>query len=188
MVWRCWLVWSRRVDGVWAYNAFDCRFDNLLVGCLLAFVGERERLQPVFRTLVVWWWTPLLTLALILTSRMATPADYHNGPGFTVDAVLLAVLLIQLLQLSASSAWRWLESPVAGYLGRISYPIYLYHLWGLSIGSHVPLLPPSARIAVGVLAGIGLAAGSYHLVELPFLRLKKRFARVREVPQRVGAP
>lgn len=48
-------------------------------------------------------WFPLITLALLLTSRVLLPHAYHYSIGFTIDftidALLVAVLIAQLLQL-----------------------------------------------------------------------------------------
>jgi peptidoglycan/LPS O-acetylase OafA/YrhL len=58
------------------------------------------------------------------------------------------------------------------WFGALSYPLYLYHVWGLSIGTH------TGGPVAGVVAALGLAAGSYYVVERPFLALKGRWGRV----------
>jgi peptidoglycan/LPS O-acetylase OafA/YrhL len=59
------------------------------------------------------------------------------------------------------------------YLGGISYGMYLYHGWGLTVGRHLVHGLPS--LLVGYVATVGLAMVSWYLVERGFLRLKKRF-------------
>jgi peptidoglycan/LPS O-acetylase OafA/YrhL len=175
MTWRCILFFGFGVSEAYVYNAFDTRFDNLAVGCLLAVGLGDARVRTAATRLAAAAWFPLVTLGLLWTSRMWISEAWHFGPGFTVDAVLLAVLLVQLMQLAPSSLWRWVEHPVVRYLGRISYPMYLWHAWGLSLARHVTVLPASARFALGVLFTIALASASYRFVELPFLRLKRRY-------------
>jgi peptidoglycan/LPS O-acetylase OafA/YrhL len=175
MTWRCILFFGFGASEAYVYNAFDTRFDNLAVGCLLAVGLGDPRVRRAAARLAAAAWLPLVTLVLLWTSRMWISEAWHFGPGFTVDAVLLAVLLVQLVQLTASPLWRWLEHPVTRYIGRISYPMYLWHAWGLSLARHVTVLPASVRFALGVLFTVGLASASFYFVERPFLRLKRRY-------------
>lgn len=174
MAWRCLLFLVLGASEAYVYNAFDTRFDNLAVGCLLAVLladaGPRRFAERFGRSA----WMPVPTLALLWISR-TSGADWHYGPGFTIDAVLLAILLVQLMQLADTPAWRWLDHPTIRYLGRISYPMYLWHGWGLSAARHVDVLPKEARFVLGVLLTIGVASASYALIEKPFLRMKKRY-------------
>ena len=60
------------------------------------------------------------------------------------------------------------------WLGTVSYGVYLWHeaLIRLMPGGLVPNFYTSG---VAIALGIGVAALSYYLLELPLLRLKKRF-------------
>jgi peptidoglycan/LPS O-acetylase OafA/YrhL len=175
MAWRCFLYLGLRVGEAYVYNAFDTRFDNLAVGCLLAVGLGSARVRAVAAQIGRWQVLPLVTLLLLWISRTRISNDWHYGPGFTVDAILLAVLLVQLMQLSTTLMWRWLEHPVVRYLGQISYPMYLWHAWGQSAGRHMPVLSPELRFVLGVAFTILFASGSYAFVEKPFLRLKRRY-------------
>jgi peptidoglycan/LPS O-acetylase OafA/YrhL len=168
MAWRSLLFLGFHADAAYVYNAFDTRLDNLAVGCLLALVVGGERVAGAARTLAGRAWYPLLTLALLLTSRLAIGDRYHYSLGFTVDAILVAVLITQLLQLYQSHLWRWLEWPTVRYLGAISYPIYLYHAWGASVGRRFP----AWEFPASLLATIALASVSYYMIERPFLKLR----------------
>jgi peptidoglycan/LPS O-acetylase OafA/YrhL len=191
LLWRSYLFLVRDVGSAYVYNAFDTRFDNLAVGCLLAVLATRPWLARGAALVAGRSWYPLLTMAAIVVSRTAISATYHYTTGFTVDALLVAVLIVQLLQLHGSALWRWLAHPVTRYLGAISYPMYLYHGWGLAVGHHLPWLPWPLQLLVGTLATVLLATGSYRMVEQPFLRLKERLERRRTgaaVPGTAVAP
>jgi len=74
--------------------------------------------------------------------------------------------------------WSWLQHPAVRFLGTISYPLYLWHAWGLGVGERLQMLPAPGRFTVGVAVCIALASGSYFVIEKPFLSLKKRFSPV----------
>jgi len=86
------------------------------------------------------------------------------GAAVGFGGILLATL--------AGSAWLSL-APIR-YLGRVSYGLYVYHevaLWWVS-GSSL------GRLLVALAMTIAVAVVSYHFLELPFLRMKARFAPV----------
>ena len=173
LAWRAWLFLGNSVGDAYVYNAFDTRFDNLAVGCLLAVVLTAPALVRRLGALPSPAWAPLVTVALLVTSRSLISDRWHYSAGFTVDALLVAVLIIQLLTLHEHPAWRWLDHPTVKYLGLLSYPLYLYHGYGISIGRRLPLAEP-LQLAASIGLSVAIAAGSYHLLEQRFLRLKDR--------------
>ncbi len=175
VAWRSLLYLGLRTGAAYVYNAFDTRFDNLAVGCLLAVWVEAPRFQRVAALLGKSAVAPILTLALLLLSRTRLGAAYHYSLGFTVDAILMAIFLVQLLQVYQSRLWCWLESPVLRHLGLLSYSLYLWHGWGLTIGRHVRFAGVGGQFAAGLIVSFALASGSYYLVERPFLALKEHF-------------
>jgi len=176
VAWRSWLFLGAHVDPSYVYNAFDTRLDNLGVGCLLALAVDYDTVVATAGWVAKRSWFPILTVALLLTSRLAMPESYHYSIGFTVDALLVAILIVQLLQLYRTRLWSWLEWPTVRYLGAISYPIYLYHQWGASVGRRIAGDAHAFEFAAGVMATIVLASGSYYVIERPFLKLKARYA------------
>jgi len=172
VVWRSVLFLGLGASNSYIYNAFETRFDNIAVGCLLAMCVESRRFQDFAQVLAKWTVVPFLTLTLLLWSRMGGTEAYHYSLGFTVDALLLAVLILQMVQLYRSWMWSWLEQPFTRYLGRISYPLYLYHLFGFGVVNRLGILPTYSRFALGILVCITIASASYWIIERPFLKLK----------------
>jgi peptidoglycan/LPS O-acetylase OafA/YrhL len=164
------------VDQAYLYNTFDSRFDNLAIGCLLATFTRSPRATRIAALVAAYPWTPLVTAALMLLVNLGMSSTARHLIGFTIYAALVAVLIVQLLHLSRSKLWRWLDSAPARFLGTISYPIYLYHGWGLGLGHWLTAWPPLLQFMAGVVFTIGGAVGSYFVVERPFLAMKKRFA------------
>lgn len=165
--WRTILFGFLHVPRAYVYNAFDCRFDNLAVGCLLAVLLWEGRVASKFS--VSRPWVALVPLAFLVVSRSFTPAIYHFTIGFTIDALLIALWLVQLMQLYRSRLWSWLEHPVTRYIGTISYPMYLYHIWAIGLAKRVAYL----ELPLAILFTIVAASASYHIVEKPFLRMKE---------------
>lgn len=169
-LWRAYLYGLRGVSTAYVYNAFDTRFDNLAIGCLLAVLAHAGKVpRAVSRPSSL---TALLALGLLVLSRSFSPQIYHYTLGFTVDALLLSIFIVQAILLQGSMLWRWLEHPISRYIGKISYPMYLYHIWaiGAALKLHVWRIPTATLITVI------LASGSYYIIERPFLHLKAKWS------------
>jgi peptidoglycan/LPS O-acetylase OafA/YrhL len=174
---RCTLWYGVHVNTAYVYNAFETRFDNLAIGCLLAVVAQTGFMLRTVDLLARRTWYPALTIMAVAFSRPMLGDAFHYGPGFTFEALLIAVLVMQLLVLSRRLPWQWLESRLTTYLGRISYSLYLYHGWGNALGGKLVRSHGPAQLVVQLAACVLLASGSYHLIERPFLRLKDRSFR-----------
>jgi peptidoglycan/LPS O-acetylase OafA/YrhL len=176
MLWRSY-AYSVLDWGIsYAYNAFDTRFDNLAIGCALAFLLQKNNVSRFFDLLSSSSWMPIITLGLLSASLAVNNNNYAYGPAFTVDAILLALLLVQIVRLSNSGFWSWLNHPLSVYLGVISYPLYLWHVWGIQAGHKLYFVPDTAQTVMGIVFSILLAALSYHLLEKRFLQLKAKFS------------
>lgn len=181
VAWRSFLFCFAHVGKAYVYNAFDTRFDNLAIGCLAAMLTQSPRFlaaaQAISRRSVY----PAITIVLIAVSR-SLPEMYHYSCGLTVEAVLIAVAILQIMQLAQRPAWRWLNHPAAVYVGTISYPMYLYHGLSNSFGTHLVPGHLFPRFLVVVAIAVVFGTLSFYLVEKPFLRLRQRFARGRASP------
>jgi peptidoglycan/LPS O-acetylase OafA/YrhL len=125
-----------------------------------------------------------VTVALLYLSRVLAPPSYHYSLGFTIDAGLMAVFMVQVTQLVAARdrVWTWLDHPLTRFLGAISYPLYLYHLWGMSGATFLGFGRSPFRIVLATMFSVALACGSYYVIERPFLRIKHRLGRHRAGP------
>lgn len=174
---RSFLYLELSVPNAYVYNAFETRFDSLAVGCLIALVAESPAVKIFSSRAFQWPMLPLLTVTGLLWSRIGGSAAYHYSIGFTVDSVLLGLLMIQLVQLTHTQGWAWLEFPVVRYIGKVSYSLYLYHILAIGLGQRLVMLPRGAQLIVVLCFSIGMASASYWIIEQPFLRLKARIGR-----------
>ncbi len=179
-IYRTVLLFQFHVNSNWLNFSFDTRVDHLLVGCLLAVLIKRGVLTRFWNFLTARIWISLIPFGLIIASvalAFRLGLKYKFAVGFLVDPLLTAVFLVQVITLSNTRLWGWLNWRVTRYLGQISYGMFLYHLMAAHlvvnlIGSHSLWIHLPATIAVSSLFG----ALSFHLVELKFLRLKSKFS------------
>jgi peptidoglycan/LPS O-acetylase OafA/YrhL len=175
VAWRSALYLLLHAPASYVYNAFDTRCDALAIGCLIALSLDSHWFRAMQQRVRASSLLPLLTLGLIGLTHHFGSSAYHYSIGMTIDAILIAVFMIQMLELSAHPLWSWLDHPITRWLGRISYPSYLYHEWGLSVGNRLlPHAPHLLTFAAGYAATLCFAWGSYRIVELPFLAIKDR--------------
>jgi len=165
----------------WAYAAFDCRADHLLVGCGLAVALWQGRASGVWRWLCVGPARMALVTAVLVLSSQGTffIPHYRNLVGFVLDPLLVAALIVQAI---ASPGWRgtaWLHHRWLGTLGGWSYSTYLYQQLAAGVAHRMVFLPLPLRLVAGIVLTYGAAALSHRWVERPFLRLKKRWERPR---------
>jgi peptidoglycan/LPS O-acetylase OafA/YrhL len=164
--------------GVWRpylYRAFEGRADALAIGCLLAIALRNGALSRWRPSLTRATWLPILTAALAVIS-WGGPDTYRVTIGYTIEAALLGVFLVQTMWLSQGPGWRWLNArPIVG-IGTLSYSIYLWHRLGFSLAAAIAETTVRAVWPMGLLLGIIFALMSYFLVERPGLQLRDRLA------------
>jgi len=156
----------------YTWFAFDTRFDAILVGCMIAMAARRGWHAPSWLSHPC---TPIC--ALILVFALQQQGD--------VVTYLLAVILVSVV----CRPHAILNNPIAGYLGAISYSLYLCHVyardvvWQWILGQRISgqrifgtLQSRSFPFALAaqLTIAIALATVLHFLVERPFLRLKNR--------------
>ncbi|QQS42020.1 MAG: acyltransferase [Acidobacteriota bacterium] len=174
------LMWNAGVPYLRMYFGSDVRAHELLIGCLAALMlywgvfSDKEKLKTAFQILAP------LSLAGILFSFFAVSHQtgfVYNG-GFALVSLATAVLILGLV-LYPSKLSRVFEFGPLVWIGQISYGLYLWHFPVIEgtrkffEGS----MPPVLLSTAGVLMSVGVAAVSYYLLELRFLRLKRRFRK-----------
>ena len=163
--------------GVWCNTL--ARLDPIALGAILAFVlnGRAPRIGNAVRVAmcvaaVACWWLIGRYLGQDGPSSVAT-----YGLSAVASVVLLAAVLKTDAPLLRVRPFSWLV-----YLGRISYGLYVFHLFALALviqSSFTSVLGVplgyGLRVLFAFMLTVGLAAVSYRFLEQPFLKLKKRF-------------
>ena len=187
---RIWLVFNGLTLG--AYVLTPARLDALAMGGLLS-IWVRE---PATHARLTRFAPPVLLvcLAAIVTVFVVQRSLWPVGPlvhtaGLSVVALASASLVATLLfRPGAKTLSGFFRSPALRFLGKYSYGIYVLHhpviiivgrsrLGGAEwewIGG-TQLLGQIAAMSIGIGLSIVLAVISWHVLEEPFLRLKRRF-------------
>ena len=167
---------------LWAYGATmwrlaigtDSRSAPILVGCLAAIAAFS--LPSTFwqaRRHVLFIAAPMafLTLLLLMTnlSDSAQPI-YFLTFGVSVG-MLTAFVIFGISVYRAPVLTILLESSTLGYIGKISYGLYLWHT---TVGSYVDVHFPTTPFVLELSLVLIFTLGSYYYVERPCLRMKER--------------
>jgi peptidoglycan/LPS O-acetylase OafA/YrhL len=171
-------------DAVRINFALDTRLDGLMMGSSLAYfyrmVVDRQGLSERLSKLLGYVLSPTAGLILLWIMFRWHWTEARMGQiGFLLVSVS-AVVFIADLVFGRHSIFRPLLSvtPLT-YVGKISYGIYLLHLFVFDL---VDILLPTdwlpRKILIKVVGSVLIASVSFHLLESPFLRLKRRFQTV----------
>ena len=170
---RVYLV-SRGVDSDWSlWGNTITRLEPIAVGALIALIlkGRTPELRNATR------WAAMAGGLLIvvfcgLELSVAGPTALIAYPLATVAATLMLLGILGA---------PWQIPGVFIYLGRISYGLYVFHMFAITMSQHYIDLDHgfvewAAEFTVAFTATVVLAAISYRWYEKPFLQLKSRFS------------
>lgn len=162
---RSGLAWFSEVPDVYLYNATEMRVDALILGAAAA-LWRRTR-TPVASGAGPAWRLPILG-ALLAASALA-PAAYRLGPGVTLEAAGLALILSDLSR-APGVASRALGGGALRAVSAISYSLLAWHLFGLALDRPLGALPLALRAPLVLALTLALAAISFQVLERPFRR------------------
>jgi len=158
------------------YRFSAMRFDQLIVGCLLAVVVRRFALSaPLRRTwldVAAAVGLAVFLVELVLAGRSGWFDPFGSiGFNLALAGIPLVLLWVHLNPLLGPA--RWLSLPVAVWIGRRAYGLYLWHevlnILTPNPGGKAALL---VRTAVLMVASMGVAELSWRFIESPFLLRK----------------
>jgi peptidoglycan/LPS O-acetylase OafA/YrhL len=156
--------------------------DSFAVGALVAYLKEAKVLDRMWQSKTLVFAMPLAACGSFFLGRalMTLPEDnVWLALTESVDAIFLAwVLSVSLVGMKGRYARLLSWAPLV-YLGKISYGIYVYHVFIIVLVS--PLLVPLGmsedhnafgRIAILLALTVTASSLSWHWLEQPFLAWK----------------
>ena len=160
--------------------AFETVADALATGCLLAILRDTLWQQWWYRALIGMKYFAVIPVALILARGLQPSALLWGAAGITVCNICIALCLDRYIRYPDSPVGRVLNNKAVAYVGTLSYSLYL---WQQPFLHDIHPLPFPLNLACIFVA----AALSYHLIERPFLRLRKKLEarRAKAAPHQV---
>ncbi|WP_250510796.1 acyltransferase [Caballeronia sp. GACF4] len=147
--------------------------DPILIGCYVAM--NKDRLAQKVASLPLGSVIPSVLIALLMF--VVPPVQDKLGGlwratyGTTLEAAMVGFVIIVLVSQKGFWFSRLLRTAPFVYVGTISFSLYLWQQ--LFMHPHSPVAFGFPGCVIGALVAASL---SYFLVEVPFLRMKDRFA------------
>ena len=164
------LYYGFGVGQSYLYHGFETRMDQLAVGCALAGVLRGRMFYAFWRLACASPIAPALVIAALAVSSLFHGSDpYRFTVGYTVEPILTAVLVVQLIVFSRHRVWGLFNSAPMLFLGRISYSLYLYQQITLHTARRLTAdYPIGVQFGFAVTCTIVTAWLSYTFVEQRF--------------------
>jgi peptidoglycan/LPS O-acetylase OafA/YrhL len=167
------------------YALPHCRMDNLAVGGIAALVVRGG--SPGLRTVIGRAALPLWIVAGVVHALWDRTDTAFVISGYSMVGAATAATIVLLLDRRSPRLAAVLRNRPLVYIGKISYGLYLLHLFVRAGSSMGPVGPISAsfaenaalalvRTAVLIAVAVAVAGLSFHFFERPILRLKDRLA------------
>jgi peptidoglycan/LPS O-acetylase OafA/YrhL len=164
------------------------RADALMAGCLFALYYDQvsDMINTHARKLLVLPFAGLLGCLcakrliniLFKHSHNAEKAAFAFGGSCGTVAVLCVGLILVISINYTNNPWfRFLNLPFMNYLGKLSYSIYIWQQMFFSTKLWPASQFPWNFIFMGVTAVL-----SYHLLEMPFVKIRERFRKQKKEP------
>ncbi len=188
-LYRAFLFLGLHLPWSYIYNAFDTRIDALMIGSLLGLMtysasGLRV-LQPLVKSAWLGAFPVLMLAASLLLDDQLIKSPWLNITSFTLQPVIIAVLLIQCVYFGMS-AWQFIRYGLLQFIAKISYSLYLCHALVLSEVARLNLTPllgnfqgmrlldidGHLRLALVPIPAIAASILSYYCVERPFMMMR----------------
>jgi peptidoglycan/LPS O-acetylase OafA/YrhL len=146
----------------------ESRLDSIAFGCLLAVMAHRDP-DGLVRKL---GGRRMLGVAFVILCIATLPRseEFRETLRYSLQGVAFFILFCHLFFSTEHSSLRMLlQHPWLVFIGKISYSLYLYHEFGLILGTSFG----SGRwstMAIALLVTIPTTLMSYNFVELPIRR------------------
>jgi peptidoglycan/LPS O-acetylase OafA/YrhL len=165
---------------------FGC-LDSFAMGALIAYLKQARLLEKIHLLSRTWMLAlPLLAFSCYFLARWMTTLGNDNAflaLAESFDAVFLAWLLVAAITGVTGRYSRILGWTPLVYLGRISYGIYVYHVFIIVLLSPVLVadgLDVLTRSAILLTVTLALSSLSWHWLETPIIAWKNRLGEPKE--------
>lgn len=174
----------------WIYDlTIFTRIDSIATGCLFALYKERiveiveKHWKKVFYAsiIMIFFVKELQTLSMkIGLGFIFIPLGTTYG---TIANFAIGFLMMYLVFGPQKIWFKFFNSSIINYIGSLSYSIYLWQQIFISGSGHWVTKYPQNLLFI-----LLTAMSSYHLIEMPFIKLKKKFAVQKKLANKHDVP
>ena len=150
---------------------FHTRMDSLMAGCLVALCVGLPRFEAFYRRFAPFWWVlPIYFWGISYVLDVLFFPKYTFSIGYTLDSIATALFILWASRNATSFVGRVLNTRLFVTVGVLSYSAYLWQTFFTNKENTSFLgVMPWALISIWICAWL-----SYHFVELPALRMRKK--------------
>lgn len=172
---------------IWVFpiTHFESIFGGLIIG--LGLFDAQLKKIPGWLLLL----TGVLALWQVTTFPNINATQWKLMLTYPLTGLGMALILSSVIQGGLGPLSLLLKNKTIGYLGKISYGLYVYHVVALELAFKLTdiwisperaLVYPVVGTALGLIVTLTFSIPSYELLEKPFLRFKERFAIIQTRP------
>ncbi|MFT3909212.1 MAG: acyltransferase [Ferruginibacter sp.] len=159
-------------------------FESIVLGIVIGFGGFDLFLKRINGLIIFLF--GILFFILLCQLPDAQDISYWNTASYSVIGISTALVLYSVLQ--SGQLKKFFSGKILVFLGKRSYGLYIYHLWGNFVATvatkHIPIFSqnPFMYFVYSLTFTITISILSYHFIEKPFLILKKKFEVITSRP------
>lgn len=135
--------------------------------------------------------TGLISLWLVTNLPNITATQWKLMLTYPLIGIGTSLVLVATIKGEIGFISTLLKNKILGYLGKISYGLYVYHLVAQELSSNIiknlvstdrPFAYPILFIITSLIVTIMISGFSYQILERPFLKIKGRFTLIHSRP------
>jgi len=164
---------------------FESIFGGLIIG--LGILDKYLKKIPGLILLLA----GVFALFLVTVLPNVNKIQWHLMLTYPLIGIGTSLILIAVMQGNLGPLSSVFKNKILGYLGKISYGLYVFHFVGLELSYKIIdtfisqerlLFYPTTGLLLGLVITVTIAMVSYQFLERPFLRLKERFTFIKSRP------
>ena len=170
--WKLLLLYYLNADHNYLYYATDCKVDMIIFGCILAILTkEHNKLANVLDSKLLFYVSFFSIPAIYLLKNR----EFVDVVGTTFIGVCFIVIFYNLIfSNNLIKIKQLLENNIMCFIGKISYSLYLWHLFCIFICYNL-IDNFFLKNLLALISCFSIASVSYLFVEKPFMNIKKKF-------------
>ncbi len=181
-LWRAFIVFGTNIHAdTYTYVMSDARMDSILWGCMASLCLHTYP-QILTKKWLIGWIPTIFAVFLFAITLLVRDAEFRNIIRYSIQGLALFLLICNLyFNPVFKFAISALEFAPLAWVGRLSYPLYLWHFvmldfWGRIYHSQIQI------ICTALVCSFLAATISLYLIERPMLSLRKRYGAQVIVP------